>query len=118
MIKLVLGCILLCACTRVHTINPVNDVVPQVAEPVADVPSPPTGKTEQEKYEDSVFKIEKQFEEEAVKLKMCESVYGASSKECKELLKEVCSIHMHVDIRGNHHEKPHCVLTKPKKNPY
>ena len=66
---------------------------------------------EQQRYQDSLDKIEAQLGTERLNLQACWSVYGDHSKQCWELLKGTngyCITDVVLDSRGDHHQKEFC----------
>lgn len=112
----------ICACTATRTVAPQNPIITP-AEYQAPVDFEfgigerrkqnysPVVADESQRHRDSVTKIDAEHSEQFLQYQMCLSVVADGLKdpqECQALLKNFCEVHMHIDSRGGHHEKPYC----------
>jgi hypothetical protein len=93
-----------------------NDYIPRkdfeliLANTIAKESSPHTQEVvEHIQYENSIARINKQFEDEQLQLTMCEEQYHSRKHNvCIELKNHLCEVDMFLDSRGDHHMKIYC----------
>ncbi len=66
---------------------------------------------EQQRYQDSVARINAQIADEKLQLRFAEETYGKPSTYYRNLQHKFCEVDMLLDTRGTHHPKDYCSQT-------
>lgn len=64
--------------------------------------------TEEQNYTASISRINSDFADEQLQLRMCSEVHKNSDGYCASLLKRFCAVDEYLDTRGHIHRKPYC----------